>query len=262
VACSRLGRKLIAARPAEALILGTIYLLSLLEKLPRDLLVSEVRAVRGVGVQLCAIDRDHPDVDETRLCAKRQHLGEQIRDGVLMITTKARDRRVIGHLVGRDHAVGNILATAALDPSGGTLSTRVRIQQQRDHHRRVIRRPTPPITAMRRIESRQIHLRYRVKDEPREMTLRQPIPHIQRQQKRLLTINRNEVLRHHQMVLNPPDDPGLRDSLDERRSSPTPTFWLSLRLEDAVADGTSIRPVGRRLLRGHRPQATRHPGTW
>jgi hypothetical protein len=43
--------------------------------------------------------------------------------------------------------------------------------------------------------------------EPSEMTLWQPIPHIRSQQKRLLTINSNEVLGHHQMVLNPPDDP-------------------------------------------------------
>ncbi len=37
------------------------------------------------------------------------------------------------------------------------------------------------------------------------MTLRQPIPHIGRHQKRLITVTANEVLSHEQMVLNPPD---------------------------------------------------------
>ncbi len=152
-------------------------------------------------MQLRAIDRDHPDIDQTSLRAQRQHRGEQARDRVLMITTKPRDRRVIGHLVSGDHAVGNILTTAPLDPARGALSARVRVEQQRDHHRRVIRRPTPPITAIRRIESRQVHLRYRVEHEPREITLWQPIPHIRSQQERLLTINHNEVLGHTQIVL-------------------------------------------------------------
>lgn len=38
---AQLGRQLIATRVAEALILATIYLLGLLEQLPRDLLVSD-----------------------------------------------------------------------------------------------------------------------------------------------------------------------------------------------------------------------------
>jgi len=37
------------------------------------------------------------------------------------------------------------------------------------------------------------------------MVLRQPIPQIRRQQQRLITIKRNEVLGHTGIVLNPPD---------------------------------------------------------
>ena len=38
------------------------------------------------------------------------------------------------------------------------------------------------------------------------MPVRQPIPHIGREQERLITITTNEVLSHPRMVLNPPDD--------------------------------------------------------
>jgi hypothetical protein len=43
--------------------------------------------------------------------------------------------------------------------------------------------------------------------------LRQPIPDVRRQQKRLLTIGRDEVLAHTGIVLTAPDRPPLRNSL-------------------------------------------------
>jgi hypothetical protein len=73
-------------------------------------------------------------------------------------------------------------------------------------HRRVIRPPTHPITAIRPIELAQIHARDSVEYKPREMPLRQRIPNVGRQQERLITITPNEVLSHPGIVLNPPDD--------------------------------------------------------
>jgi hypothetical protein len=38
------------------------------------------------------------------------------------------------------------------------------------------------------------------------MPIRQPVAHVRRHQKRLLTITGNKALSHHEIVLNPPDD--------------------------------------------------------
>jgi hypothetical protein len=75
------------------------------------------------------------------------------------------------------------------------------VEQQRDHHRRVIGRPATPIDPIGRIERLQVHLRDRVDDKPRQMPRRQPLTNIGRHQKRLLAITRDEALAHHEMVL-------------------------------------------------------------
>src|SRR6185369_7732985 len=41
--------------------------------------------------------------------------------------------------------------------------------------------------------------------KPREMAIRQPIPHVRRQQELLISITRQEVLRHPRSLLNDPD---------------------------------------------------------
>ena len=63
-----------------------------------------------------------------------------------------------------------------------------------------------PISTIRAIEPGQIHHANGVDHKPREMLLRQPLTRIRRQKKRLLTIGRQEVLGHAQIVLNPPDN--------------------------------------------------------
>ena len=113
---------------------------------------------------------------------------------------------MIGRLEHRDHLERHILHARPLDRPRRPHPARIPIQQQGDHHRRVIRPPADPVSAIRAIERAQIHARDRVQHEPREVPLRQPIPHIRRQQKRLIPITTNEVLSHPGMVLNPPDD--------------------------------------------------------
>ena len=63
--------QLIAARVAVELVLGRVDRGGLLEDLPRELLVVEVCVMRGVGVQLGAVDRDQPDLDQPRLLTQR-----------------------------------------------------------------------------------------------------------------------------------------------------------------------------------------------
>jgi hypothetical protein len=80
------------------------------------------------------------------------------------------------------------------------------IQQQRDHHRRIMRRPTMAILPVITVERVEIKLTDGLQHEPRQMVLRQPLLQARRQQQLLITIAPNEVLRHAPIVLNPPDD--------------------------------------------------------
>src|SRR3954453_8144720 len=80
------------------------------------------------------------------------------------------------------------------------------VEQQRDHHRRVIGRPAAPVDAIGRIERLQIHLGHGVDHKPGEVPGRQPLTDVGRHQERLLAITRDKALAHHEMVLNPPDD--------------------------------------------------------
>jgi hypothetical protein len=58
-------------------------------------------------------------------------------------------------------------------------------------------------------------------DKPREMALRQPLAQARRQQQLLLAITRDEVLRHHEMVLTTADRPG-RDRVSIPKPMPQP----------------------------------------
>jgi hypothetical protein len=122
---------------------------------------------------------------------------------------KPRQRRVIRHLVRGDHPTGDVFLTRTLDRPRRPRSARVGVEQDRDHHRRIKRRPAVTVSAISAIERRQIHARHDVDHKPREVILRQPLTHVGRQQKRLLAITRDEVLAHHGSLLNPPDNHGV-----------------------------------------------------
>jgi hypothetical protein len=128
--------------------------------------------------------------------AQRQHLAEQAGDRVLMALEEPRDRRVIRPLLGGQHPKSDVLLAGALDHARGPDPARVGVEQQRDHHRRVIGRPAAPVDAIGRIERLQIHLGHGVDHKPREMPLGQPVTDVGRQQKRLLAVTTDEVMRH------------------------------------------------------------------
>src|ERR1035437_6484064 len=177
--------------------------------------------MRGVRMDLCPVDRDHPDLHEARLPAQPKHRAEQLGQRVLMAGTEARDRRVIGLLLGSDHPVGDILHALALDPPRRAFTPRIGIEQKRHHHRRLKRRPPPPIPSVGSEERGQIHLFDRRQHKPRQVVLRQPIPRVRGHQERLLTIARQEVHSHTLKCLNLLGRSGdLRDSLDEKQARP------------------------------------------
>ena len=121
-----------------------------------------------------------------------------------MLAAKPVDRHVIRCQVRADHPVHHVLPARTLDPPRGPLTLRIRVQDQRDHHRRLIRRATPPIRAIPRIEHRQIHLPHDIQQTPRQMPLGQPHLQRRRHQERLITVNSNEVLGHARNRLPPP----------------------------------------------------------
>src|SRR5215218_10085388 len=122
-----------------------------------------------------------------------------------MPLTEARDRGVIGPPVGRDHPERDVLDARPLDHPRGPLTARVRVDQQRHHHRRIMRRATVPVRAVVGIERVQIELLDGRDHEPGEVISRQPIIHARRQQEDLLAIAPQEVLRHPRILLTPPD---------------------------------------------------------
>jgi hypothetical protein len=107
--------------------------------------------------------------------------------------------------VGADHARGDVLDTPRLDPPRRPLPNRVGIEEQRDHHRRIVRRPTKSVDAIDRRERRQIHRRDSVDHKPRQMVLRQPLTQARRQQELPLAVAHDEVRRHAEIVLTGAD---------------------------------------------------------
>ena len=122
-------------------------------------------------MNLRPVDRDHPDLDQAGLGTEHEHLAEQAGQRRLVTLSKARNRRVVGRLIGADHARGHVLNAAPLDPSRGPFTDRVRVHQQRHHHRRIMRRPPVPIGAISGIERGQIELPDGIDNEPREVIL-------------------------------------------------------------------------------------------
>jgi hypothetical protein len=60
------------------------------------------------------------------------------------------------------------------------------------------------------------------------MPRRQPLADVGRHQERLLTITRDKALAHHQMVLNPPDVPDIRESLRRMQNRLRAGFEVAL----------------------------------
>jgi len=139
-----LRRQLIAASITEPLVLLAIDGVRLGQDLLGDLPVVARRVAARVRVHLGAVDRDEPDLRESGLGAQPQDLAEQGPERGLVALAKARDGAVIRPLVGGDHAAGDILHAPALDRPRGPAPERVGVEEQRDHHRRVVGRATVP----------------------------------------------------------------------------------------------------------------------
>ena len=103
---------------------------------------------------------------------------------------------MIGAQAAGDYPVAHVAHAPLLDHPAGPLALAVPIQQQRHHHLRVERRPAVPIGTVAAAELTEIQGGHRVQDHEHQIVFGQPLPHVHRQQQRLITLREKKVLRH------------------------------------------------------------------
>jgi hypothetical protein len=197
--------QLVAARLPVELVLRLIDPPRLLQHLARDLLIAAIGIARRARRDLGAVDRDHPNPNQPGRPAEPQHLAEEIGQGPLVAHPELGDGGVIGHQVGTDHPIGHVLRTRPLDPARGAVSLREGVEQQRDHHLRVVGGAAVAIGPVVGIEAAQVHVLDRGQDRPHQVILRQPLKQRRRHQKHLLTITFDELGSHAGIVFGAPD---------------------------------------------------------
>ena len=130
---------------------------------------------RGVGCELGAIDRHQSRAQHARPRAQGEHLREEPGEGPFMRCAEPSDRRMVRSLVDSDHPEGDVFDAATLDTPAGALADRVRVDEQRHHHRRVIGSATAAIGPIASEEHRKVELGDDIEHEPDQMILRQPV---------------------------------------------------------------------------------------
>jgi hypothetical protein len=122
-------------------ILGLIGLLRLAQDLRDQVPVGAVLIHRGVRLDLRPVDRDHPNRHEARFSAQAEDIIEQLSDLRLVAAAELGDRGVIRRPHPRDHLERDVLPARPLDPTRRPVPARIRVEQQCDHHLRVVGRP-------------------------------------------------------------------------------------------------------------------------
>jgi hypothetical protein len=119
----------------------------------------------------------------------------KIAQSSVVASTVTADRRVVGALVGADHPEGDVLPAAALDRARGALADRVGVDEEGDHHLRVVSGGVA-VRSVGGVEGLEVELVDRLDHEPREVIGGQPVAQVGWQQQRLVTVAREEVLSH------------------------------------------------------------------
>jgi len=144
-----------------------------------------------VGLELGAVDAHQANPQQPQLPGQKQNLQEALRHRSEVLPPEARDRIVVRMPVRRHEANPDIPVRRPLDPAAGKDPVGVAVDQQRQHHPRVIlRRPRTPMV---HLEGTQIDALDRLDHEMREIVFGYPVAKIGRKQKRLLAITLNEV---------------------------------------------------------------------
>ena len=145
----------------------------------------------GVGLELGAVDAHQAYAQQLQLLGQKKNLQEALRHRSEVLPPKARDRVVVGVTVRRDEANPDVAVRRPLDPTAGEDPVGVAVDQQRQHHPRVILRRAR--AAMVHLEGAQIDTLHRLDHEVPQIIRREPVPQIGRKQKRLVPITLDEV---------------------------------------------------------------------
>ena len=170
---------------------------------PAQPLLRPVRVLRRAGGDLRPVHRHGAHLAHAQPGAQHQHLREQSRRGVRELLPEPGDRHVIRQLPGADHPERHIPRAQPLDPPRGRHPVRIRPDQHRHHHVRVITRGARPAHLAARMQRRGIQQRDRLDHQPHRICGRQPVPHIRREKKRLIPVNPAVTLRHNPTLSRP-----------------------------------------------------------
>ena len=199
------ARATVPAIIAVELVLTAVGLLGVAQDVFDQPAIGPVLIHRCVRLDLRPIDRDHPDRHQARLPTQTKDLVKQPGDLRFMAAAELRDRGVVRAAHPRDHLERHVLPTRPLDPPRGPNPTRVRIEQQRHHHRRIERRAPRRAQPIPLSETAEVHLIHSTEHRPDQMILRQPLDQRRRHQQQLTTVNPSEFSSHARSLLNPPD---------------------------------------------------------
>ena len=150
----------------------------------------------GVRSHLRPVYRQLPKARQTQLLRQTDHLHEQRLEIRQVPTPKLAQRPVLRKVPRRQHPERHVLFQLPRDPARREHPRRVGVEQHLHHHPRLIRRVATTVSLIQGVERRQVQTVHQVADVVRQMALGQPLPHVGRQQQRLIRRVGAECGRH------------------------------------------------------------------
>ena len=145
----------------------------------------------GVGMNLRAVQRHRPHLQNAHLPRQQQHLSEQSFDLREKAASEGRDRVVVGMIVGRDEPERHRVIGRTLQLAARKHPCRIAVNQKAQQHSRMIRRrPGTAVTAAHRPKIEPFD---NLHDKSRQMFLGKPFVDRGRQQEPCLAIDRPKI---------------------------------------------------------------------
>src|SRR6266568_3910696 len=161
--------------------------------------VAQRLTLRGVGLDLGAIDGHVAQLDQPSSLAQLQHLQEQLPQLFQVALAKLGNAVVVWLLIARQNPKSYVIISGPLDLARRHLAHAVAIDEQLNHNRRMVWRATPQvalfITAHDRREIQSIH---HIADIECQMFSWQPLPQVRRQQQQLTQVISSKCFAHAQ----------------------------------------------------------------
>ena len=140
----------------------------------------------GIGFDLGPVERHVPQLHEPGLLAEPQHLHEQGPQRLEMPLPERGEAVMVGMLVRGQHPIRHVLVRRPLDLPRRRLARAVRVDQELDHHPRVVRRLPALFALVGGEDRREIQRLHHVAHEQGQVALGQPLAHVRRQQQPLV----------------------------------------------------------------------------